>query len=60
MLEILLGIIILLKLIFGTLIVHEIKKPQMVIIRPYSEFFDTDDNFTEDDFEEEEELDISK
>ena len=51
MLEILLGIIILLKLIFGTLIVHEIRKPQTVIIRPYSEFFDTDDNFTEDDFE---------
>lgn len=60
MLEILLGIIILLKLIFGTLIVHEIRKPQTVIIRPYSEFFDTDDNFTEDDFEKKEELDIFK
>lgn len=59
MLEILLGIIILLKLIFGTVIVHEIRKPQMVIIRPYSEFFDEDDNFTEDDFKEEEESDIS-
>lgn len=52
MLEILLVIIILLKLIFGTIIVHEIRKPQMVIIRPYSEFFDTED------FEEEEESDI--
>ena len=51
MLEILLGIIILLKLIFGTIIVHEIRKPQMVIIRPYSEFFDAEDDFTEDDFE---------
>lgn len=60
MLEILLGIIILLKLIFGTLIVHEIRKPQTVIIRPYSEFFDTDDNFTEDDFEKKEELDMFK
>lgn len=60
MLEILLGVIILLKLIFGTIIVHEVKKPQTVIIRPYSEFFDTDDNFTEDDFEEKEESDISK
>ena len=59
MLEILLGILILLKLIFGTIIVHEVRKPQMVIIRPYSEFFDTDDNFTEDGFEEEEESDIS-
>lgn len=60
MLEILLGVIILLKLIFGIIIVHEVKKPQTVIIRPYSEFFDTDDNFTEDDFEEKEESDISK
>ena len=60
MLEILLGVIILLKLIFGTIIVHEVKKPQTVIIRPYSEFFDIDDNFTEDDFEEKEESDISK
>lgn len=59
MLEILIGILILLKLIFGTIIVHEVRKPQMVIIRPYSEFFDTGDNFTEDDFEEEEESDIS-
>jgi len=59
-LEVLLGILILLKIIFGTVIVHEVKKPQTVIIRPYSEFFDTDDNFTEDDFEEEEESDISK
>ena len=59
MLEMLIGILILLKLIFGTIIVHEVKKPQMVIIRPYSEFFDTEDNFTEDDFEEEEESDIS-
>ena len=59
MLEILIGILILLKLIFGTIIVHEVRKPQMVIIRPYSEFFDTKDNFTEDDFEEEEESDIS-
>jgi hypothetical protein len=58
-LEILIGILILLKLIFGTIIVHEVRKPQMVIIRPYSEFFDTEDNFTEDDFEEEEESDIS-
>ena len=54
MLEILLGIIILLKLIFGTIIVHEIRKPQTVIIRPYSDFFDT-----EADFENEEESDIS-
>ena len=53
MLEILLGVIILLKIIFGTIIVHEVRKPQTVIIRPYSEFFDTDDNFTEDDFKEE-------
>lgn len=60
MLEVLLGILILLKIIFGTVIVHEVKKPQTVIIRPYSEFFDTDDIFTEDDFEEEEESDISK
>lgn len=59
MLEMLIGILILLKLIFGTIIVHEVRKPQMVIIRPYSEFFDTEDNFTEDDFEEEEESDIS-
>ena len=59
MLEILIGILILLKLIFGTIIVHEVRKPQMVLIRPYSEFFDTEDNFTEDDFEEEEESDIS-
>lgn len=59
MLEILIGILILLKLIFGTIIVHEVRKPQMVIIRPYSEFFDIEDNFTEDDFEEEEESDIS-
>lgn len=59
MLEILLVIIILLKLIFGTIIVHEIRKPQMIIIRPYSEFFDTEDDFTEDDFEKEEESDIS-
>lgn len=59
MLEILIGILILLKLIFGTIIVREVRKPQMVIIRPYSEFFDTEDNFTEDDFEEEEESDIS-
>lgn len=59
MLEILIGILILLKLIFGTIIVHEVRKPQMVIIRPYSEFFNTEDNFTEDDFEEEEESDIS-
>lgn len=59
MLEILIGILILLKLIFGTIIVHEVRKPQMVIIRSYSEFFDTEDNFTEDDFEEEEESDIS-
>lgn len=59
MLEILIGILILLKLIFGTIIVHEVRKSQMVIIRPYSEFFDTEDNFTEDDFEEEEESDIS-
>lgn len=59
MLEILIGILILLKLIFGTIIVHEVRKPQMVIIRPYSEFFDTEDNFTKDDFEEEEESDIS-
>lgn len=59
MLEILIGILILLKLIFGTIIVHEVRKPQMVIIRLYSEFFDTEDNFTEDDFEEEEESDIS-
>lgn len=59
MLEILIGILILLKLIFGTIIVHEVRKPQMVIIRPYNEFFDTEDNFTEDDFEEEEESDIS-
>lgn len=59
MLEILIGILILLKLIFGTIIVHEVRKPQMVIIRPHSEFFDTEDNFTEDDFEEEEESDIS-
>jgi len=59
-LEVLLGILILLKIIFGTVIVHEVKKPQTVIIRPYSEFFDTDDIFTEDDFEEEEESDISK
>lgn len=59
MLEILLGIIILLKLIFGIIIVHEIRKPQMAIIRPYSEFFDTEYNFTEDDFEKEEESDIS-
>lgn len=59
MLEILIGILILLKLIFGTIIVHEVRKPQMVIIRPYSELFDTEDNFTEDDFEEEEESDIS-
>ena len=59
MLEILLGIIILLKLIFGTVIVHEIRKPQMVIIRPYSEFFDAEDDFTENDFEKEEESDIS-
>jgi hypothetical protein len=58
-LEILIGILILLKLIFGTIIVHEVRKPQMVIIRPYSEFFDTEDNFTEDDFEKEEESDIS-
>ena len=54
MLEILLIIIILLKLIFGTIIVHEIRKPQTVIIRPYSDFFDT-----ESDFENEEESDIS-
>lgn len=60
MLEILLGVIILLKIIFGTIIVHEVRKPQTVIIRPYSEFFDTDDNFTEDDFKEEEESDISE
>ena len=59
MLEILIGILILLKLIFGTIIVHEVRKPQMVVIRPYSEFFNTEDNFTEDDFEEEEESDIS-
>lgn len=59
MLEILIGILILLKLIFGTIIVHEVRKPQTVIIRLYSEFFDTEDNFTEDDFEEEEESDIS-
>lgn len=59
MLEILIGILILLKLIFGTIIVHEVRKPQMVIVRPYSGFFDTEDNFTEDDFEEEEESDIS-
>ena len=60
MLEILLGVIILLKIIFGTIIVHEVRKPQTVIIRPYSEFFDTDDIFTEDDFKEEEESDISE
>ena len=60
MLEILLGVIILLKIIFGTIIVHEVRKHQTVIIRPYSEFFDTDDNFTEDDFKEEEESDISE
>ena len=60
MLEILLGVIILLKIIFGTIIVHEVRKPQTVIIRPYSEFFFSFDNFTEDDFKEEEESDISE
>ena len=43
MLEILLIVIILLKLIFGTIIVHEIRKPQMVIIRPYDDFFENEE-----------------
>ena len=40
MLEILVVILIVVKVVFGIITVHEIKKPQMVIIRKYNEMYD--------------------
>lgn len=61
MLEILVVILIVVKVVFGIITVHEIKKPQMVIIRKYNEMYDDDENeiyMGLDDLEEESDISI--
>lgn len=56
MLEILVVILIVTKITFGILELKEEKKPQIVIIRPYSDFFEDDLDLyviTDDETEEE-------
>lgn len=61
MLEILVVILIVVKVVFGIITVHEIKKPQMVIIRKYNEMYDDDEDkiyMGLDDLEEESDISI--
>lgn len=61
MLEILVVILIVVKVVFGIITVHEIKKPQMVIIRKYNEMYDDDENeiyMGLDDLKEESDISI--
>ena len=61
MLEILVVMLIVVKVVFGIITVHEIKKPQMVIIRKYNEMYDDDEDeiyMGLDDLEEESDISI--
>ena len=61
MLEILVVILIVVKVVFGIITVHEIRKPQMVIIRKYNEMYDDEEDeiyMGFDDLEEESDISI--
>ena len=61
MLEILVVILIVVKIVFGVITVHEIRKPQMVIIRKYNEMYDDEEDelyMGLDDLEEESDISI--
>ena len=61
MLEILVVILIVIKIVFGVITVHEIRKPQMVIIRKYNEMYDDEEDelyMGLDDLEEESDISI--